>query len=347
VPTIVKRGPYQWQAKVRRKGQAPQSKTFTTKADAEAWARELETEMHRGVFQSRAEAEHTTLNEALDRYAREMTPRKKGAERELRRIERWKRRAIAARHLPAIRGADLAQFRDELRADGKAENTIRLELALLSQVFETARKEWGMESLTNPVRNIKAPGGSRQRDRRLREREEEYLMAALECSSQPIARAVAAFAIETGMRQSEILGLTWDAVDMKRRVAHLAETKNGAARTVPLSTKALAILEGKGPHEPDDRIFPIAENWLRRVFAQACAAGRAQYLQDCAKSRHKPDKRFLDDLRFHDLRHEATTRFFERRLELMEVASITGHKTLSMLKRYTHLRAEDLARKLG
>lgn len=345
--TITKRGPYQWQAKIRRKGHPLQSKTFTSKTDALAWTRELESEMDRDVFHSRAEAERTTLAEALDRYGREVSPSKKGADKELNRIKLWKARPLSARHLSSIKGADLAKHRDERRAEGRAENTIRLELALLSQVYETARKEWGMESLINPVRNIRVPSGSKQRDRRLHGAERDYLLKALKESKYPVAHDVSEFAIETGMRQSEILGLSWKAVNTARKVATLAETKNGTARIVPLSSKALAILAARQQGDKLARIFPIRDDRLRRVFAAACRTGKATYVKECEEEKRDPDRDFLINLHFHDLRHEATTRFFEHGLGLMEVAAITGHKTLSMLKRYTHLRPEELAKKLG
>ena len=235
--------------------------------------------MDRNVFHSRAEAERTTLTEALDRYAREVTPGKKGAAKELNRIKLWKARPLSARFLPAIKGADLAKHRDERRADGKAENTIRLELALLSQLYETARREWGMESLVNPVRNIRVPSGSKQRDRRLHGTEEQYLLKALRKSHYPLTCAVSEFAIETGMRQSEILGLTWDAVNETRQCVTLADTKNGTSRVVPLSTRALAILAAQDRDDTLSRVFPIRDDRLRRVFAEACRTGKAQYSQ--------------------------------------------------------------------
>lgn len=345
--TISKRGDLQWQAKIRRNGQAPQSKTFNTKSDAEIWARTIESEMDRGVFVSRVEAENTTMATALDRYAKEVTPLKKGAARELDRINRWKSNPLSHRYLATIRGSDLAKFRDDWRAAGKAENTIRLELALLSQLFETARKEWGMESLGNPVRNIKAPAGSKQRDRRLQDEEEEYLLTALAKGRNPAACGIVEFALETAMRQSEILGLTWESVDIKQRTAFLKDTKNGESRRVPMSTKALALLNTLPRPLKGGRIFRMTQDGLIRAFARACAAGRIEYEANSLGVSIEPNKSFLADLRFHDLRHEATTRFFERGLDIMEVAAITGHKTLAMLKRYTHLRAEDLAKKLG
>lgn len=241
--TIRKRGDYQWQAIVKRKGYPLQSKTFNTRKEAEAWSRMIESEIDRGVFVSRVEAERTTLREALEWYQDEVTARKKGAARENVRIARWLKQPLAARPLASVRGTDLAKFRDEWRKAGKAENTIRLELALLSHVFEIARREWGMEALANPVKMISLPGPSNQRERRLEGDEETRLLDALRQGRNPFTTPAARFAIETGMRQGEILGLRWKDTDLKRRVAVLATTKNGESRTVPLSSRAVAVLE--------------------------------------------------------------------------------------------------------
>jgi len=128
------------------------------------------------------------------------------------------------------------------------------------------------------------------------------------------------------MRRGEILQLTWDNVNLNTRTAFLPETKNGEARTVPLSENALSIL--KALPKQSDQVFDTTAYAIRMAFGRALK--RAE----------------IDDFRFHDLRHEATSRFFEKGLNMMEVSSITGHKDLQMLKRYTHLRAEDLALKL-
>ncbi len=349
--TIRKRGDFQWQAIVKRKGYPLQSKTFNYKADAEKWARLIENEMDRGVFVSRAEAERTTLKEALERYEKEVTERKKGAGRERTRIARWTNHKLAARPLASVRSADLAKFRDEWRKAGKAENTIRLELALLSHLFEVARREWGMEGLQNPVKAITLPGPSRKRDRRLEGDEEARLLAELRKGRNPYAAPAAEFAIETGMRQGEILGLCWADVNYLKDgkgLATLADTKNGESRTVPLSTRAVAVLKSLPRPIEGGRIFRITQDGLVRAFARACERGRKTHAEEYKKSARDPYPGLLEDLRFHDLRHEATSRLFERGdFGMMEVAAITGHKTLHMLKRYTQLRAEDLARKLG
>ena len=183
--TIRKRGPYQWQAIIRKRGFPNQVKTFTSKADAQAWAGQLESEMVRGVYVSIGEAERTTLAEGLERYWIEVASSKRHPNQERQRIERWKRHPLAQHYLAALRGSDFAKYRDSRRLQGRAENTIRLELALVAHLFEVARKEWGMEGLANPLKNIKKPSGSVERERRLKPGEYEQISSALAKSENP------------------------------------------------------------------------------------------------------------------------------------------------------------------
>jgi hypothetical protein len=148
--TISKRGNLQWQAKIRRKGYPDQSKTFETKADAEFWARQVEGEMDRGVFVSRAEAERTTLYEALDRFIQEYIPRLADPYKETTRARAMQRRGISQRVLASLRSKDVADFIKEREAEGVSGNTIRLDLALLSRLFNVAHADWGMESWQIP-----------------------------------------------------------------------------------------------------------------------------------------------------------------------------------------------------
>ena len=343
--TFTKRGDLQWQAKVRRKGYPPQSRTFAAKADAEAWARDIEREMDRGCFLDRSEAEATTLYEALERYAREVTPRKKGAEAEIYRIRRWQSRSISKCTLARIRGKDLAKFRDERRSQGKAENTIRLDLALLSSLYETARRDWGMEGLANPVKMIKAPGGSNKRERRLLPEEEKWLLAGIEAvmPRTPTIRALILLDLETGMRQSEILGMDWEDVDLVRKFVHLDDTKSGDPRDVPLSPKALAILQGLPRPIAGGSIFDVCQDRLIRAFRQGCKKGRDLYEAATGK---KPGAGWLENLRFHDLRHEAASRWASV-LAAQELAKMFGWRTLQMALRYYHPTGESLAEKLA
>ena len=322
--SIARRGNLQWRARVRIKGYPVQTRTFETRTDAETWAKITESEMVRGVFVSRKEAENTTLDEALERYEREVSSRKKGYGREKTRIKNWKEHDLARRSLASIRGSDIAKYRDARTQSGYASNTVRLELAVLSHLFETARKEWGMEGLSNPVKSIRMPSPPEGRDRRLKPGELEKL---LDNSPEELGRIIR-FALETGMRRSEIAGMTWEHVDLKKRVVTLSETKNGTKRIVPLSQESLRILSDI-PRRIDGKVWGLGPDAISHDFAQAC---------------HKSE---IEGLTFHDLRHEATSRFFEKGLNPMQVAAITGHKTLQMLKRYTHLRAEDLAELLN
>jgi len=345
VATITKRGDLQWQAKIRRKGYPPQSRTFETKADAEVWARDIEREMDRGIFVDRGEAESTTLYDALERYRREVTPRKKGADTETGRIRRWQAHTLSKSTLARIRGKDLAKFRDDRRAEGRAENTIRLDLALLSSLYETARKEWGMEALHNPVRMIKAPGGSNKRERRLSPEEEKWLLSGIEAAMPrtPTIRALVQLALETGMRQSEILGIEWDDVDLKRKFVRLPDTKSGDPRDVPLSPVALDVLQAMPRSISGGRMFALSQDQLIRGFRAARKKGRELYESDTGE---KPPAGLLDNLRFHDLRHEAASRWAAV-LAAQELAKMFGWKTLQMALRYYHPTGESLAEKLA
>jgi integrase len=337
---------FSYEVQIRKKGQATQTKTFRNRADAEKWGRMIESEMDRGVFIDRGEAESTTLAEALQRYLNEITPQKKGEKRETARIKRWLQDPLSQRMLTSIKGKDIAGIRDIHRKRGLAENSIRLEIALLSIIFETARKEWGMEGLINPCRLVKLPGGSISRERRLEDHEEEYLLEGLvsHCRNSHVI-AVVKFALETAMRQSEILRLEWNNIDIKKRTALAKDTKNGEDRLIPLSSKAIAILNEQPRDISGGKIFKVTQDALIRAFQQGCEKGRKLYLE---KNSSLSKDNFLEDLRFHDLRHEATSRLFELgTLDVMEIASITGHKSLSMLKRYTHPKAEKIAAKLG
>ena len=312
-----------------------QVKTFDAKADAEVWARRIEEEIDRGVdravFASRVEAETTTLHEALDRYEREVTPGKKGRADERYKLDVWRRSALAARPLASIPGKDLAAWRDTELGCGSAPGTIRRRLALLAHVFVIARREWGLSSLTNPADNVRLPPPGPPRDRRLVNDEYPRLLAAATAYGGDIGPLIT-WAIETAMRRGEIAAMRWDHLDRKARVLLIPETKTGTPRRVPLSTAALAVLDVRMhglPRRIDGRVWGMRPDSVSQAFERVCKAAG------------------IEGLTFHDLRHEATSRLFEKGLNPMEVAAITGHKTLQMLKRYTHLRAEDLVGRLG
>lgn len=343
---IRKRGDYQWQAEIRRKGYPTQRRTFETKADAEKWAAVVESEIARNVFRPHGEAEKTTLDECLKRYLKEVTPLKKGAGPKLEEGKIGIIRAdtgLCGKPMTAVRGVDVAAYRDKrLKSVGPA--TVIKELNIISHLFNTAIREWGMESLVNPVAAVRKPKAPKGRERRLQPGELDAILAATESLELP---AILQLELETAMRRSEIVGLIWKNINLKKRFLFLPDTKNGEARAVPLSSQAVKLLEAI-PRRLSGRVFGMTPSAVTHAFVRARKRARTVYEEDCRKTGKMPDKAFLSDLRLHDLRHEATSRLFESgRLDMMEVASITGHKTLSMLKRYTHLRAEELAKKLG
>ena len=197
--SIYRRGPYQWQVLIRRKGYPTQAKVFETKAEAEAWSKTTESEMVRGVFVSRKEAENTTLAEALDRYLKEITAKKKGSYQETRRIENLKAHTLGKRFLATIQGKDIAEYRNE-RLETISPATVRRELVILSHLFTVASKEWGMAGLGNPVQSIRLPSGRGvSRDRRLTPGEEEILLEACEEYGGDLPHVVR-LALETAMR---------------------------------------------------------------------------------------------------------------------------------------------------
>lgn len=344
--TITKRkdSPY-WRVQVRRRGYEPLSRTFDTKAQAEAWARRTESEMDRGCFFDRTEAERTTLAEALERYRREIVPEKRHPAQEHQRITRWLDYPITKRSLANLRGADFAAYRDARRAAGRAENTIRLELALVSHVFEIARKEWGMEGLMNPLNNIRKPSGSKARDRRLQPGEFDLLHGLLKKSGNPWAASAMVLAIETALRQAMLFELRWSWIDLDAKiikvpVEHRETDNKGVPAVLPMSSRVVSVLAGL-PRSIDGRVLATTQNAVVVAFKKAKAA----YFTDCRSSGYEPA--LLVNLTWHDLRHEGTSRLFERGLHPFEVAAVTGHKSMQTLKRYTHLNPQDFIAKLG
>jgi len=323
--SINKRGTKQWNVRIRRKGYPLQTATFEKREDAETWARDVESKMDKGAFLCTKEAERTSLHEALDRYIEDYAPSLADHKREVNRAKFLQKRKIAQMSLARIRVMDIAAFIKEREKEGVAGNTIRLDLATLSRLFEAARADWGMEYLDNPVKKARKPKVSKGRERRLQECEEEKLIK----HAPEGFEAVIKFALETAMRRGEIAALRWENVKLKESTVFLPKTKNGSARTVPLSPAALNILK-KLPRDIKGSVFRMAPDEITQSMKKARAGAK------------------IENLRFHDLRHEAVSRFFEKTsLDIMQIQMITGHKTLQMLARYTHLRAVDLVKSLA
>ena len=326
---------------IRKRGWPTTIKTFRTKRDAQDWARRTEDEMVRGVYIDRAGSDRLLLGHALDRYLREVSSTKRAttAYAEGHKSKALKE-SLGEYSLAAITPDLVAQYRDKRLEAGKSNNTVRLELALLSHLFTIAIKEWRVGLFYNPVANIRKPSPGKGRDRRLTTDEEITLFKACDKHSNPMLGWIARIALHTGMRAGEIKSLTRSQVDLDKRTVHLAETKNGSSRTVPLTRQATEVFRAalNNPVRPldTDLIFwgEPGRDGIRRSYEFRPAWSRILKKVD------------IKGLRFHDLRHEAVSRLVEAGLGDQEVSAISGHKSMQMLKRYTHLRAEDLVVRL-
>lgn len=314
-----------WQAKVRRKGFPTQSKSFPTKADAEGWALGVEADMRHGSFVDTSKARDTTIGELLAKYAECVSPTKKSGDGEIKRIRSMQSWPLCQFAAASVMPEVLATWRDD-RLKEVSGSTVNRELNLLSHVFSTAMIEWRIHL---PVSRIRRPRHNKPRSRRTEGGKEALLLHACRKARNKFLYPAVLLAIETGMRRSEVVGIRWPNINLDKQTLWLPDSKNDERRAVALSMRAVKALQAIGT----DLAGPVFPGLT--VEAVKCAYRRAR------------SRANIDDLRLHDLRHEATSRMFEKGLNAMEVASITGHKTLSMLQRYTHLRAEDLAKKLG
>lgn len=336
---IRKRGDFQYQVVVRRKGYQAQSKTFITMRDAEAWGLQVESEMTRGIFVSRVESERTTLKELIERYLLEVVPSHKGHYSEGLRLQALSRHPLAFRFLATLKANDFAKYRDE-RLKTRKPATVTREMALFARVFEVARREWDIP-VDNPLKLVSRPVVRNERSRRLSEVEELALMRELDVQERDWhgrllsggarnlwIKPLVIMAIETACRRSELLSFTWQNVDLQRRFVLLPDTKNGHARGIPLSSRALAVLEAL-PRSLDGRVFPTTAAALKKGYQRAV------------------ERAGIKDLTFHDLRREATSRL-ARKLSLLDLAKVTGHRSVNVLhQRYYSISAEELAFKIG
>jgi integrase len=244
------------------------------------------------------------LGELLSRYCEEITQGKRSANTEERRLNRLIKDPISALTLDRLSSSAIAAFRDRMLPDGA--RTTHYDLTLIRHCLKIAIHEWGLMLSSNPVDFIKMPPASKPRQRRLNKGEYERLEQASHLTLNPHIWPIIAFAIETGMRRSEILGLTWENINQEKQLAYLPLTKNGTSREVPLSKKAVKVLSNQRARQDTPTPFPVNANAFRLAWDRL---------------RKRAD---LCDLRFHDLRHEAISRFFETGLSIPEVALISG-----------------------
>lgn len=324
--SIRKRGEA-WEVQIRRQGLPSTTKTFQSRKTAETWARQTEQEIERtGVVVDRTPLRTTTLHDLCARYEREVSSTKRAGDRDVYFFRNIVRSPLGRLALDAIRPDNVAAYRDaRLKAVGPA--SVCRELALLRHVLEVARKEWGYPFVSNPVKDVRFPRLPAHRTRRPTSEELDRILAVAGKYPNRLITPLIVLALETGMRRGELLSARWDGLSLRDATIHLPITKNGFPRLVPLSPIALATISALP--RSGDRILPITDNAARLAWGRIVKRAG------------------VSDLHFHDLRHEAISRFFELGLSITEVATVSGHRDFRMLFRYTHPRASEIAQKLA
>ena len=317
-----------WQVQVRRVNQPSLSKSFVQKSHAERWARNIESEFDvKGLLPDISLLKQHTLLDLVNRYRDQITPKKRGHVNERIRLGQIARHQIASRLLINLKPAHINSYVEE-RMSLVSPGTAARDLGVLHQVIETARLRWDFPFIEDLFKGVQKPKEPPSRDRRLEPHEEQLLFGGCNGSKVSYLKPAIILAIETAMRRGELLNIRQQDINAELHTLHIPITKNGHPRTIPLTGRALATLQGLSAAE-DGRLFPITPNAFRLSWERL---------------RRRVG---ITDLHFHDLRHEAISRFFERGLSVAEVALISGHRDVRQLFRYTHLRAEDVARKLA
>lgn len=322
-----------WRAQVAIKG-IRDSGTFSTKAEASAWAAQRETEIRKQAETGLVGGK--TCGDAFDRYIKEVSINKKKSNWEKTRLttlgeQQFEGKPLKAVFLGNLTSDMLGQWRDRRIKDDKVTgSTVNRDFGLLSHVFTVARREWKWIS-SNPTSDVLRPKNSLARDRRINEDEIDRIVLASgfnECLVKQVKQRIGIaflFAIETGMRAGEICGLT--VTHIKSSVATLSDTKNGTRREVALSPRALELLAFLPPTEKDAPLFGLSTASLDANFRKLKTATG------------------IKDLKFHDTRHEAITRL-AKKLNVLELARMVGHRDLKMLQIYYNETATEIAKKL-
>lgn len=318
--TIRKRGG-KWQVQVRRKGHCPLSKSFLSRKDAEIWGRQTEQQADRGeLLGDQRRLKQFTLGELVSRYRDTVTPRKRSAIVETIVLNAFLKHPICQKRLSELSPKDFAEYRDE-RLQAVKPNSLKRLLSPIQNLFEVAKDEWNIPLKDNPISKLVINCTSNRRERRLRPGEQERLIEAARKGQNALMLPIMMLALETGMRRSELLNIRLQDVDWHSRLLSVPMSKNGHSRKVPLTMAAYALLRDltqASGGEGSLRVFQLTANAFRLAWERL-------------KRRAN-----IDDLHFHDLRHEAISRFFEMALTVPEVASISGHRDPRMLFRYAH-----------
>lgn len=315
---------------LRRQGMAPQFITFDTWAQAEQARLAMEANLSVSIVRDYAVAATVTVRQLMERYLAEVVPQHKGADVEANRLKRLMRdEPFVDKKLAALCTEDLQDFITDRLTD-VAPATVDRDLDILSQVLRYADDVWKIGAADSPFKGLRRPKYFNERDRRLSPDEETALLAAARADENPYVEPAILLALETAMRRGELLALTAADIDFERRHALVRDSKNGRARKVPLSDRAIEVLQAliaQGTH----LLLDLTANALKIAFFRRVipAAG-------------------LDDLHFHDLRHESISRLAESgKFQMIELQAISGHRDTRMLQRYAHLCSGNLADKMN
>lgn len=305
-----------YQVQVRRQGHSPLSKSFLLKSDAEAWSRGQEVLLDQGILRDARQLKVYKLSDLIQKYISEELPRKKASTVLIEGVilSALKREPFCQKKLSCLSVRDLNDYRDR-RLKLVKPSTLRRELNPLRHLLSVARVSWGIP-VPDLFLGLALPPEGKGRQRRLQAGELDQILSEV----SPLVQGVVLYALETGARRGEILGAVREDIDIEARLWTIPDSKNGHLRRVPLSLKAVEVLQRTilYPHGSKDKVFPMSPNALRLSFSRALKRAG------------------IKGLTFHDLRHEAISRLFEKGLSVTEVASISGHRDIRMLLRYGH-----------
>lgn len=325
-----------YRAKVRLKGFTAEDQSFPSKKEAIRWAHATEQALKSGLPVGPTVASTKTVSDLIDRYEREVIPNKPANARNLLAQLKWWRAEIGTLTLPQLTPAVIAGCREKLLASSvrrqkadapvrhKSSATVRRYLAVLSHACTMAVQDWQWLN-DNPVRNVRKPPESRGRERILTEEEREQLLQACQASKNPYLHTATVLALSTGMRRGEILALKRADVDLVKKRLLLRKTKNGDRRGVPLAGLALHLMT--------ERV--VATKGNGELLFPGGAPGKPLDISKAWRTTRKSAG--LTDFRFHDLRHCAASALLDSGATLPQLAEVLGHRTLQMVKRYTHL----------
>ncbi|AMA60040.1 site-specific integrase [Bradyrhizobium sp. CCGE-LA001] len=266
------------------------------------------------------------MADLITRYRKEVTPKKRGGKVEDAVLARMLLDPICKLPLSQLGTADFARYRDR-RLACVAPTTLKRQMNPIQHMFEVAKRDWAIPIKNNPIKALCFSAKMRMRTRRLRPGELNRLLKTTRSCRSPAIAQIIQFALATGMRRGEIAGMQWKDLDLKKRHQTIPVTKNGHARTIPLSNDAIKVLPKQRSIE--GRVFSMTGNAIHLSWDRITKRAA------------------IDDLRFHDLRHEAISRFFELGLTIPEVATISGHRDATMLLGYAHASSSAVFKKLN